>query len=480
MLNDLSHRQVFFVGYLLGFYIVLIFYDFTFIYEVFLCHSKKSDLKKRNDIKKFTEKAFNQYKKYAWGYDFLAPITKNGKNTDCLGYTIIDSIDTFILMDMEEAYEDSLNWIENNFSLICNVSVFESTIRVIGGLISAYEMTGDYRLLNAAQKLGDKLMFAFETPYGLPHSIIELKNNIPYDWAWSSGESLLAESGSIQIEMMALSYYTGNYTYWKTTKRALRILTAIGSLVPTRINYDTLSVRNLYYTFDAFGDSYYEYLLKLYLYAPKNCSFIKNKFEKSIKSASKTLLRRNKDRYFFSTIKNKEIHYEESHLSYFLPGTLMLAYKYHPGKSRELYKFLSKKLLAAHLLNHRSNPSKLSGESYSYDKGEFVVMDDKYKLRPEFIESIFYSWRIFSDPKSKKIAWKIYQNIKKYCFVDNSFTTVSSVNKKALVHENLMDSFFLSETMKYLYLIFSDKSVFNLDEYIFTTEAHPLKKLNFV
>jgi mannosyl-oligosaccharide alpha-1,2-mannosidase len=93
------------------------------------------------------------------------------------------------------------------------------------------------------------------------------------------------------------------------------------------------------------------------------------------------------------------------------------------------------------------------------------------------VESLFYSWRITHDVRSRQAAWKIFLAIEKYCHTEGGYTTVHDTSDSTVVFEDLQDSFFLSETLKYLYLIFEEDDVFDLKEYVFTTQAHPLKRL---
>lgn len=96
--------------------------------------------------------AWNGYKKYAWGHDNLKPITKTSHDWFGLGLTIVDSLDTLYIMSMDEEFEEARNWIETNLKLDADrdINLFEVTIRVLGGLLGAYHLSGDRMFLTKA------------------------------------------------------------------------------------------------------------------------------------------------------------------------------------------------------------------------------------------------------------------------------------------------------------------------------------------
>jgi len=101
--------------------------------------------------------------------------------------------------------------------------------------------------------------------------------------------------------------------------------------------------------------------------------------------------------------------------------------------------------------------------------------DARYILRPETVESLFIAYRLTGDDRYREHGWGIFQSIEKYCRLESggyvSILDVDDVNTGKI---DKMETFFLSETLKYLYLLFSDPSVLPLDKYVFNTEGHPL------
>ena len=165
---------------------------------------------------------FGNYKKYAWGKDELRPTTRDGHDPwGGMGVTLVDSLDTLWLMGLKDEFNESIEWIKS--SLDFNkvnpgdgyVSVFETTIRSLGGMLSAYDMSQEPILKEKAIDLGDRLFKAFDcSKLGIPCGQIRLNGNpSPKNAGWTGGASLLAEVGTLQVEFRYLSKITGNSIY---------------------------------------------------------------------------------------------------------------------------------------------------------------------------------------------------------------------------------------------------------------------------
>lgn len=104
--------------------------------------------------------AWSGYKKYAWGHDQLKPIAKGFHDVFGLGWTIIDSLDTLYILNMREEFDEARNWTESHLKLDVDrdINLFEVTIRVLGGLLSAYHLSADKMFLTKATELGNRLM----------------------------------------------------------------------------------------------------------------------------------------------------------------------------------------------------------------------------------------------------------------------------------------------------------------------------------
>ncbi|KAJ4458900.1 putative Mannosyl-oligosaccharide 12-alpha-mannosidase MNS1 [Paratrimastix pyriformis] len=152
------------------------------------------------------------------------------------------------------------------------VSTFETTIRIVGGLLSAYDLSGDKVFLDKAKDLGDRLLWAFNSSLSIPLSSINLKTHQSRNPSWNGGASVLAEL-ALQVEYRALAKRTGN-EWWaqKPNEAVRRILAHPGDphgLYPVFINPHNGHAANNLVTFGAMGDSFYEYLLKGHLLVGK-------------------------------------------------------------------------------------------------------------------------------------------------------------------------------------------------------------------
>ena len=431
----------------------------------------------KNEIRNVMKDAWKNYYKHAWGYDFLNPLSRKGENLHGLGYTIIDSLDTLLIMDLDDEFQQARKWVNESIAFGDNVSFFEAVIRCVGGLMSAYELTKDQLFLEKAVKLGNLLMNAFKTETGLPRVLIDMKTGMLYDYPWNNESTLLSDAGSCQIEFLALSRYSGNYSYYNIATKARVSLERLGPLPPTSINYNFLFPSKYEYSLDAFGDSYFEYLLKFKYYSPLNDT--NDEFQDAINEAiyrmGFTSWETGLD--YFAEIRGNSFLHRISHLSFFLPGTLFLASIMYP--ENEIYSKLASSLLQTGIYLYKMQPTKLGGEKATFMKNYPFVKwdDDTYKLRPELFESMFYGWRIKHDPKLRYDAWKFFKAIEKYCSTGSGYSTVHDTSKKVIVYDDIQDSFFLSETLKYLYLTFCDDDYFSIYDYVFTTQAHPLKRI---
>jgi hypothetical protein len=123
--------------------------------------------------------AWNAYKQYAWGHDELTPLSKGHHDwhSKSLLMTPVDALDTMIIMGLTDEADKTREFIATNLSFDQDIEVknFEITIRLLGGLLSSYQMTGDKRLLDLADNLGNRLLPVFNSPTGMPYMFVNLK-----------------------------------------------------------------------------------------------------------------------------------------------------------------------------------------------------------------------------------------------------------------------------------------------------------------
>jgi len=434
--------------------------------------------------------AWQGYRTYAWGKDHLKPISKTHQTWFGLGLTLIDSLDTMLVMNLKEEFKEARNWVEEDLSFNVNkdVNLFETTIRVLGGLLSTYHLSGDKIFLDKAIDLADRLMGAFDTLSGVPYSDVNLKTKTGHAPKWSP-DSSTSEVTTIQLEFRDLSRVTGNPKYEDAVSKVSRLVHGLpktNGLVPIFINANNGQFRTYStITLGARGDSYYEYLLKQWLQTGKTQDFLRDDYNASMSGVLSRLVQRTyPNGYLFIgelLSGGKDFKPKMDELVCFLAGTLSLGHHNGlPGSHLELAQDLGHTCY----LTFAMQPTFLAPEiSYfntikdSSKQQDFYVKpnDAHYLLRPETIESLWYLYYFSGNKTYQEWGWKIFQGIEKFCKVSGGYTTISNVrNGLDTRPKDMMESFFLGETLKYLYLLFADKHEIDLDQWVFNTEAHPL------
>lgn len=434
--------------------------------------------------------AWQGYRTYAWGKDHLKPISKNHQTWFGLGLTLIDSLDTMLVMNLKEEFNEARNWVRDKLHLGVNkdVNLFETTIRVLGGLLSTYHLSNDKVFLDKAVDLGDRLMGSFDTPSGIPYSDVNLKTGKAHAPKWSP-DSSTSEVSTLQLEFRDLSRATSNPKYEEAVEKVskhIHNLPKQSGLVPIFISAQTGKFRQFStITLGARGDSYYEYLLKQWVQTGTSQDYLKNDYNASIDGVIAKLVKRTvpNNLLFVGEILSggKDFKPKMDELVCFLPGTLALGF--HKGMPQS-HMTLAQELLYTCYLTFARQPTFLAPEitHFNYQEGsskDFYTKpnDAHYLLRPETIESLYYLYYFTGNKTYQDWGWNIFQGIEKYTKVGAGYTTISNVRDDMDTRpKDMMESFFLGETLKYLYLLFADhdKHEINLDQWVFNTEAHPL------
>lgn len=408
--------------------------------------------------------AWNGYKKYAWGKDDLKPLSKSYKNwyePETLLMTPVDSLDSLYLLGFKKEADETRKYITDNLSFDKDIYVqnFEITIRILGGLLSAYQMTNDKKLLDLADDLGTRLLPVFESPTGLPYKYVNLKTGK------TRGEvSNPAETGTLLIEFGTLSKLTKKPVYYDKAKKALvetyKRRSPIG-LVGTNINVETGKWTNTESHVSAEIDSYYEYLLKCaILFDDADC---KKMWEESIKAINKY----NADEvrgelwYGYADMNTgKRTATTFGALDAFFPGVLALGGDLDRAKRLQESSF---KMWTKH---------GIEPEVFDYQKME--VVHAGYPLRPEIVESTYILYQYTADEKYLQMGKTFLEDFVKNCKTEAGYASLKSVVTKE--KSDVMHSFLFAETFKYFYLLFADKKTLDFKKVVFNTEAHPIKR----
>ncbi|KAJ1674112.1 hypothetical protein EV182_003939 [Spiromyces aspiralis] len=331
-----------------------------------------------------------------------------------------------------------------------------------------------------------------------------------------SSEICVAEAGSVQLEFMKLSEITGDPSYDKKAQKVVDILDKARKpypgLYPT--NIDTLSGKFTggRISFGAMVDSWYEYLLKQYLLSNKSVEKFRRMYTESIDGMKKKLVAQSLADpslfYVGEMDDDASVFYGNfGHLTCFVPGMLALGAK-ELGLDEDLD--LAKKLMRTCFKLYNNTVTKLSPESVVFATNADVLDDNGYIspipaklrdmprdsltiqqglkdgyfvtkpwyiLRPEVVESLFVLYRITGDELYRDWSWQIFLAIENYTKTPIAYSAYDNVMRTNQHKQwrDSMESFFLGETLKYLYLTFSPSDLISLDEFVFNTEAHPFR-----
>ncbi|XP_053310695.1 mannosyl-oligosaccharide 1,2-alpha-mannosidase IC [Spea bombifrons] len=444
---------------------------------------------KRNKVKEMMKFAWYSYKQYAWGENELRPLTKDGHFGSLFGglkgATIVDALDTLYIMELKEEFADAENWIESSLDLNVNgeASLFEVNIRYIGGLLSAYFLSGKEVFREKAISLGKKLLPAFSTPTGIPRGIINLGNGLNWSWGWASaGSSILAEFGTLHLEFLQLSELSGNTVFTEkvnTIRKVLNKMEKPHGLYPNYFSPVSGNWVQHHVSLGGLGDSFYEYLIKSWLMSAKQDDEAKSMYYEAVEAIEAHLIRRSPGGLtYIAEWRGGILDHKMGHLTCFSAGMLALGANDAPAEKKEHYMEVAAEIAHTCHESYVRTETKLGPEVFRFDFGAEAtstrLSERYYLLRPEVAESYLYLWRLTHNSKYREWGWEIVQALEKHCRIESGFSGIRDVYAATPNYDNVQQSFFMSETLKYLYLLFSEDDLLSLEDWVFNTEAHPL------
>mmetsp|Transcript_25430 Transcript_25430/g.62714 ORF Transcript_25430/g.62714 Transcript_25430/m.62714 type:complete len:248 (+) Transcript_25430:3-746(+) len=165
------------------------------------------------------------------------------------------------------------------------------------------------------------------------------------------------------------------------------------------------------------------------------------------------------------------------HLTCFVPGMLVLGSDDTTPENEKIFIDTARRVVRTCVEMYRRQPTGLSPDNVRFTKGgPMNAIDPKSIQRPETVESLFYMYRKTGDEIYRNWAWDIFEAMEKhYATMSGGWQGVKDVRQVPPQGDDKQQSFLLAETIKYLYLIFSDGEDVHLDEWVFNTEAHPVK-----
>jgi len=360
-------------------------------------------------------------------------------------------------LDDEAARAKELILAELSFDHDMTIQVFEVTIRLLGGLLSAYQMDGDPRFLELAVDLADRMLPAFDTPTGMPYVRVNLATGAT-EWT----ENNPAEIGTLTLEFGLLSRLTGDPRYFDAATKGVTELhrrrSALG-LVGTVIDVETGQWQNVESHVSGMIDSYYEYLLKAWLLFDDDD--FRHMWEGSRDAINRHLAMEVDGSLWYGRVdmeSGETTAAISGALDAFLPAVLALG-----GDLDRAARLMD----SVHLMW-----TTFDVEPESFDFTTMEVIHPGYPLRPEAIESAYYLFVLTGDERYRDMGRDIFHRIVRWTRVEHGFAHLVDVRTKK--KDDAMESFFLAETLKYAYLL-ADPSAIEFDEVVFNTEAHPLR-----
>ncbi|KAL8856996.1 MAG: hypothetical protein Q9178_006401 [Gyalolechia marmorata] len=507
---------------------------------------------RREKVKDAFTLSWAGYEKYAWGQDQYHPTSKKGTQMtpNGMGWIIVDALDTLMIMNLTTQLKHAREWITTslNYDQDQEVNTFETTIRMLGGLLSAHYLStefpdmapladddqgapGEDLYLEKATDLADRLLGAFDSESGVPYASVNLKTLKGIRSHADDGASSTAEATSLQLEFKYLAMLTGEKDYWEKVEKVMKVVDDNGEedgLVPIFIYAHDGTFRGQNIRLGSRGDSYYEYLIKQYLQTSGEEPIYLDLWNQALTGVRKHLITYSKKSHFTILAERpnglkSDLQPKMDHLVCFMPGTIALgatggktlteakeAGKWGKKEQSDLnlaieltktcwgmYKTTATGLAPEITFFEIDNPPRSEADGPSTPPADPVAADasaewkDDYVIkhqdahnlqRPETVETLFYMWRITGDEKYREWGWEMFTSFVNYTKLegDAGFTSVANVlNVPPKLRDN-MESFWLAETLKYFYLLFSPVDLLPLDSIVINTEAHIFPRFKLI
>lgn len=439
---------------------------------------RRSREERRTAVRDEFQRTWESYRRHAWAKDELKPTAGEGLDTfGGWGATLVDSLDTLWIMGFKDYFYEAVEAVaEIDFgkSESKSISVFETTIRYLGGLLSAYDLSAEPVLLEKAIQLGEMLYRAFDTTNNTPQSSLYIEDTKVTGRSEFPAEFNLCFAciGSLTMEFTRLAQITSQAKYYDIVAKLTIMMdrtsnsTAIPGLWPTSINAANEQFNSSrYFSIGAMADSTYEYFPKMYALLGRDIEpLYKKLYQDSAAMIDKHMLFRpmvpdekaGKDLLFCGDIyvaddNEKFLHSDLQHLTCFIGGMFGLAgrlfsnehdvtlgtqltqgciysYAWMPtGIMPEKFSVLpceSRTTCPWNETAWKEEASKFCRQHWDEEKNEQAtdcddmppkgitnLEDPRYLLRPEAIESVFIMYRITADRQYLDAAWNMFRSV---------------------------------------------------------------------
>lgn len=429
--------------------------------------------RRRDAVRRAFKRSWDAYKKHAWMQDELKPVSGGGKRVfGGWAATLVDSLDSLWIMGFRDEFEEAASAAATiDFSDTSDpaADLFETTIRYLGGLISAYDLSGNEALLKKARELGDMLLRAFDTPNNLPGYWIDFRASL--EGRQKAGlRDPSAVPASLCLEFTRLSQITGDSRYYAATDKVTRFLertqykTALPGMWPKILDFRNEIARDNLFTIGAAADSLYEYLPKMHALLGGLDGTYERLYRGAMDVVTKNLLFRpmlpdNADVLFSGDAlvddNNKGLpkidrRARGQHLTCFAGGMFGLggklfeiddhvdigerlargcgwAYSQFPtGLMPEEFTMIACDSLDGCKWDQKTWEAEKSGSGPRRD-GWADIDNAMYILRPEAIESIFLLYRMTGKEYLRDMAWEMFQSIQRSTETKLAYSAIKDV-----------------------------------------------------
>ncbi|KAF7619586.1 hypothetical protein AFLA_001211 [Aspergillus flavus NRRL3357] len=457
-----------------------------FKFEQRVARSNSSE-SRANAVKEAFVHAWDGYMQYAYPHDELHPISNGvGDSRNGWGASAVDALSTAVIMGNETIVNQILDHIATiDYSKTDDqVSLFETTIRYLGGMLSGYDLLKGpasnlvkdqakvKTLLDQSQNLADVLKFAFDTPSGIPYNNINITSH-GNDGATTNG---LAVTGTLVLEWTRLSDLTGDTEYAQLSQKAEDYLLNPHQRVQSRLKdwseAISTSQTELSPTDSTYGDRWVKAA------------------ESSIKHLASHPEKR-PDLTFLASYNDGQYGLSSQHLTCFDGGSFLLGgtvldrddfIQFGLDLVKGCHETYNQTLTGIGPESFGWDPKNVpSDQKELYERAGFYISSGAYILRPEVIESFYYAWRITGQEIYREWVWNAFVNINKYCRTDSGFAGLTNVNAAngGGRYDN-QESFLFAEVLKYVYLTFAPDNEWQVqrgkgNKFVYNTEAHPVR-----
>jgi mannosyl-oligosaccharide alpha-1,2-mannosidase len=419
------------------------------------------------DVRNEFRWAWRNYRDKAWGKDEINPVSGTAQSFFIeghdLGLSLVEALDTLWLMELDEEFQQGVDWVKANldFDVDGDAQVFETNIRLVGGLLSAHLASDDPVLLEKAHDLGERLLKAFEaSPHGLPYRYVNLKTGAVRD-----PETNLAEIGTYITEFGLLGGLTGDDRFYDSAKRAmthaLNLRSDIG-LMAANIHAESGQFISRNASIDVYADSFYEYLWDAWeLFGDAD---MKRAAEECLGAMIAHQGRRYEGRLWFPMVDFETA--EVTGTSQTVLGAYLAGLLGQAGFKAEGDDFLA---------TYTAMQARYTIIPESIDVRTATARSKGTGLRPEFADACLNLWLGDRDDRYRALAATHYRNMKATSKAEYGYTALADITTRPMAQGDNCPGYWWSEQMKYYWLMFGNGKRVDLDTLVLSTEANVLR-----